>query len=240
MEVRDGWTLGAGTSPHPVISNAAFRTDDELDPAELLGAARAFFGERGRGFSVWARSGVQEDRDLIKVAQDGGLQSIHEMPEMILDRRPPEHPLPDGLELRRVSSAGEASDYWRVATLAYSSLGFPAMTFDAYTNHAGLHSDNVAAFLVREDGEPLSIAMSIVSDGVAGIYWVGSVTTARGRGLGRTVTAAAVNAGFDLGAEIASLQASPMGESLYSAMGFEKVFNYRLLVSPPRETSTAR
>jgi hypothetical protein len=227
--------LGAGTPSHPVISNAAFRTDDEVDPAELLAASRVFFGERGRGFSVWARAGVEEDRDLIEAAEAGGLQSVHAMPEMILDRRPREHPLPDGVELCRVASAAAASDYWRVAALAYSSLGFPARTFDAYTNHAGLCAENVAAFLVREDGKPVSIAMSIVSHGVAGIYWVGSV--ARGRGLGRTATTAAVNAGFDLGAEIASLQASPMGESLYSAMGFEKVLTYRLLMSPPAATS---
>lgn len=38
----------------------------------------------------------------------------------------------------------------------------------------------------------------------------------------------AVNAGFAMGAEIASLQASPMGESLYRAMGFEAIYDYRL------------
>ncbi len=47
------------------------------------------------------------------------------------------------------------------------------------------------------------------------------------------VTAAAVNAGFDRGAEIASLQASPMGESLYRRMGFETIFKYRLLMWQP-------
>jgi ribosomal protein S18 acetylase RimI-like enzyme len=75
--------------------------------------------------------------------------------------------------------------------------------------------------------------MTIVSHGVAGIYWVGTVDDARGRGLGWTVTATAVNAGFDLGAESASLQASSMGESLYRRMGFETIFNYRLLVWTP-------
>lgn len=49
-----------------------------------------------------------------------------------------------------------------------------------------------------------------------------------GRGLGWSVTAAAVNAGFEMGAEVASLQASPMGESLYRAMGFETIFDYQL------------
>jgi hypothetical protein len=45
------------------------------------------------------------------------------------------------------------------------------------------------------------------------------------------VTATAVDAGFEMGAEVASLQASPMGESLYREMGFETIFRYRLLAS---------
>lgn len=74
--------------------------------------------------------------------------------------------------------------------------------------------------------------MTIVSHSVAGIYWVGSLEEARGKGLGRAVTAAATNAGFDLGAEIASLQASPMGAPIYRDMGYETIFDYRLLMSP--------
>jgi ribosomal protein S18 acetylase RimI-like enzyme len=231
--------LGAGTPSHPVISNAAFRTGDEVDPEEFLVRARAFFGERGRGFSVWARGDEDEDRDLIAAAEAAGLQPVYEMPEMILGERAQERPLPEGIELRRVASAAEAGDYWQVAALAYTSLGFPKETFGSYTSHAGLLVGNVAAFLAYQGGKPVAIAMTIVSHGVAGIYWVGSVEEARGRGLGWTVTAAAVNAGFDLGAEIASLQASPMGESLYSAMGFETVFTYRLLMAAEPETPTS-
>ncbi|HWW67155.1 MAG TPA: hypothetical protein VNY83_04160 [Solirubrobacterales bacterium] len=237
MEDGDGWMLGAGTPSHPVISNAAFRTDDGVDPKELLARARAFFGGRGRGFSVWARGGEDEDRDLIAAAEAADLRQVYEMPEMVLGERVQERPLPEGVELCRVASAAEATDYWQVATLAYSSLGFPKEIFGSYTNHAGLLADNVAAFLAHLDGQPAGIAMTIVSHGVAGIYWVGSVEEARSRGLGWTVTAVAVNAGFDLGAEIASLQASPMGESLYSAMGFKTVFTYRLLMAAAAETS---
>lgn len=88
----------------------------------------------------------------------------------------------------------------------------------------------------RAGERPAGIAMTIVTHGVAGIYWVGCTEEARGRGLGWAVTAAAVNAGFDLGAEIASLQASPMGESLYRRMGFETIYDYRLyLCHPPEE-----
>lgn len=157
------------------------------------------------------------------------------MPEMVLDHRPQEHPLPAGVELRRVVSASDAADYWEVATGAYAGIGFPPEIFAFYENHEGLAADNAAAFIADLDGRPAGIAMTIVSHGVAGIYWVGTSDDARGRGLGWTATATAVNAGFDLGAEIASLQASPMGEPLYRRMGFETIFDYELMLSPPPE-----
>ncbi len=78
--------------------------------------------------------------------------------------------------------------------------------------------------------------MTIVSHGVAGIYWVGSLERARGKGLGEATTAAATNAGFELGADLASLQASPMGKPIYERMGYETLFDYRLYMSAPPST----
>jgi ribosomal protein S18 acetylase RimI-like enzyme len=230
IEVGDGWLFGAGSSSHPAISNAAFRLDDELDPARLIEAAQAFFGARGRGFALWARAGTPEDRDLIEAAERAGLQQIHETPEMVLGERPPERPLPEGVELRRVDAAAAAEDFWRVAADAYTSNGFPPEVFAHYDRHDGLAATNAATFLARLEGRPAAIAMTLVSHGVAGIYWVGTLEEARGRGLAWAVTAAAVNAGFDLGGELVSLQASAMGRPVYERMGFESVYDYRLLL----------
>jgi len=235
VEAADGWLFGAGRSSHPVISNAAFRADDGLDPGEFLDRARAFFSPRGRGFAVWARTDVEEDRGLIATAEGTGLKAVYEMPEMLLDRRADHSPPPAGAELRRVATAEDATAFWRVATDAYLSNGFPPEAFAYYDSHEGLWADNVVAFLAYVDGRPASIAMTIVSEGIAGIYWVGTTEKARGRGLARTLTATAVNAGFDMGAEIASLQASPLGEPIYRTMGFERIFDYRLLMQSAPE-----
>ncbi len=232
IEVGPGWVFGAGRSPHPTISNAAFRTDDDLDPGELLERAQAFFGARGRGFALWARGGVPEDEILIEAAERAGLEAVYSMPEMVLRYRPEQHPLPDGVELRRIASAEDAAAYWRVAEAAYASIGFPPEVFSYYEDDAGFSADGAAAFLALLDGVPAAIAMTLVSHGIAGIYWVGSTQRARGHGLGTAVTAAAVAAGLEMGPEIASLQASPMGESLYRRMGFETLYECRLLSAP--------
>ena len=138
-----------------------------------------------------------------------------------------------GVTIRRLDSSAQANDYWRIAGASYAELGFPPEVFTQYTDDDGLLGEGVVAFLGEVDGEPAAIAMTIVTDGVAGIYWVGSLPTARGKGLGRAVTAAATNAGFGLGADLASLQASPMGRPIYEAMGYRTIYAYRLLATPP-------
>ncbi|HEY0392017.1 MAG TPA: GNAT family N-acetyltransferase [Solirubrobacterales bacterium] len=224
--------FGAGSHSHPVISNAAFRRDDSLGAGELVARAQDFFGDRGREFSVWVRAGVAADQDLSDAVAAAGFQLVYEMPEMSLAAPVEELPLPSGADLRQLSVPRQAEDYWKVAAASYASIGFPAEIFSGYSDHAGLLAENVAAFIAYLNGEPVSVAMTLVSHGVAGIYWVGSLEPARGRGLGRAVTAAAMNAGFELGAEIASLQASPMGKPIYEAMGYETVHAYQLFMSP--------
>jgi GNAT superfamily N-acetyltransferase len=233
VEAAPGCLLCAGSHSNPIISNAAFRTDDALDARELLASAGEFFGERQRGFSVWARDGLPEDRDLQAAAGAAGLQPVYAMPEMILKGPVPPAPIPAGAELRQLRSEDEVDAYWKVAAASYASIGFPLDIFDFYRDRAGLLADNLAAFIAYLDGEPASIAMTIVSHRVAGVYWVGSLEAARGKGLGRAVTTAATNAGFELGADVASLQASHMGKPIYAKMGFETVFDYQLLLSPP-------
>ena len=233
VETGDGWLFGAGSPTHPVISNAAFRIDDGLDAEDFVAQAQRFFGERGRGFSVWARSDRPEDRDLFAAAEAAGMQFVYEMPQMTLARPAETRPLPRGAELRQVSTAAEIEDYWRIGASSYTSLGFPPEVFGFYSNHAGMLAENVAAFIAYLDGEPVSIAMTILHHGVAGIYWVGSLEGARGKGLGRATTVAATNAGFQLGGDIASLQASPMGKPIYLEMGYETLYDYKLLMAPP-------
>jgi hypothetical protein len=232
IEAEPGWLFGAGSATHPVISNAAFRRDGGIDAEDFLARAGEFFARRGRRFSIWLRAGQAADRDLAAAAGPAGFQAVYEMPEMLLDAPLPAEPLPAGAELRRLDAPDQAPDLWLVAKAAYATNGFPPEVFAGYTRHELLLAGDVAAFVVYLDGEPVSIAMTIVNNGVAGIYWVGSLEQARGKGLGRTVTVAATNAGFALGAEIASLQASPMGRPIYAKLGYETAFDYRLMISP--------
>jgi len=61
---------------------------------------------------------------------------------------------------------------------------------------------------------------------------VGTVPEYRRRGLGDAVSRAATNAGFELGARIVALEASPMGLPLYAKMRYETVAIDRIWLPP--------
>ena len=203
----------------------------------MLARAREFFSGRGAASRVWARGGVAEDRELISVAEAAGFRSVYEMPEMVIAKRVEAPQLADGVAIRQLTGAEDAEAYWRIAAAAYADVGFPPEVFSFYKGLERLCPGRrrALAFLADLDGDPVAIAMTIVNHGIAGIYWVGNLAEARGRGIGRAVSAAATNAGFDLGADLASLQASPMGEPVYRALGYETIYDYRLLLSPAPE-----
>ena len=143
---------------------------------------------------------------------------------------------PAGVTLRRVETAEDTLAFGRVMGAAYESLGLPAdIPPRIFTDPRTLVAPHIVAFLARLGDVPAAGAMTIVTHGVAGVYWVGTTPEARGRGLAELCTRAVGNAGFDLGARFAALQASPMGEPVYRRMGYYEATRYPFLVrfEPP-------
>jgi ribosomal protein S18 acetylase RimI-like enzyme len=214
----------AGRSDFPVMVNAAVPLGE--DPRSLLRAAREFFAARSRGFSFFARSDVEDE-----AAAEAGMQLVMERYPAMVRHEPFEPRDVGGVELRRVTGDAAARDYADVAEAAYASLGMPPGLLAAMPP-AALIRDDTVSFVAYEDDHPLAAAMVTLARGIAGIQWVAALEEARGRGLADACTRAASNAGFELGAECAWLEASHMGEPVYLRMGFEEVFSYRLYLAP--------
>jgi ribosomal protein S18 acetylase RimI-like enzyme len=222
-----GLLLFAGNHPLPVLVNAAFRTGgaQACDAASVLARADAFFGARGRGYSVLCRA--HADADLADAATAAGLPAFGDSPAMVLERRLPDAAPPAGVALRRVESAADARAFGEVVGAAYATYGMPVECGPALVGTLEvLHAPHVAAFVAEAGGTGAAGAMVIVTHGVAGVYWVGTRPEGRGKGLAELCTRAAGNAGFDLGARIAGLQASVMGEPIYRRMGYVEVTRY--------------
>jgi GNAT superfamily N-acetyltransferase len=229
---EDGLLLYAGGHPLPVLQNGVMRTAAGSGDGDVVERARRFFAARGRGFSLIGRA--HADTGLLAAARAAGLQPMGEMPAMVLEHRLAAAVPPAGIDLRRVRTAAEVAAFAAVAGAAYATMGMPPdVAPAAFSRPQALVAPHIAAFIAWRDGAPLSCAMTIVSHGVAGIYWVGTAPGARGRGLAELCTRAAGNAGFDLGARVASLQASPMGAPVYRRMGYREITRYPYLVQFP-------
>jgi ribosomal protein S18 acetylase RimI-like enzyme len=80
--------------------------------------------------------------------------------------------------------------------------------------------------VARLDGASVAASLAFDCDGDCGIYNVGTIEHARRRGLGSAVTLLAMHEARDRGCTTVSLQATPMAERLYAALGLRDLGRY--------------
>jgi GNAT superfamily N-acetyltransferase len=175
------------------------------------------------------------DPHLLASAQQAGLIPVMERyPEMVCRQALD----PPAAEVRPVADLETARAYWAICDAAYPSLGFPSGLFaQAFAPDQLLELDGVEACIAADDGKPVACAMVCVRSQVGFVGWVAAIPEARGRGYAAACTVWATNRAFELGADVASLQASPMGEDLYRRLGYEELFSYRLMGATAPESA---
>jgi ribosomal protein S18 acetylase RimI-like enzyme len=220
--------LFAATRSELLFLNGVMRASASGDAAALLERAKKFFFGLGRGFVVFT---WPEDPDLTAAAESAGLfPALEHYPEMVCTKRLrllQQHVEP-------VEDMEGATEYWSICDSAYPSIGFPPGLFaSTFSPQDLLDRDGLEACVARDDGRAVGCALIYVVDGVGFVGWVASVPEARGRGFAAACTAWVTNRAFDLGADVTSLQASPMGEALYRRLGYEELFSYTLMGAMP-------
>jgi GNAT superfamily N-acetyltransferase len=225
-----GALLFAGDTDWPAYNNGVLRTDDHAAAEDVLDRARTFFHARGRGYSLWTRA-LAADADLARAAARAGHAKVFDYPQMICRARLDERPLAPDVEIRRVDDAHGVAEFAEINAQAYTAYGAPVeATASNFGRPDAVLAPHVGAFVATLAGEPVGAAMTVLSHGIAGIFWVGTVEAARGRGIAEACTRVATNWGFDAGAPNVQLQASPMGEPIYRRMGYEELYRYDFLL----------
>ena len=229
---EDGIALMQGPGPHPIL-NYAVRLDPDLEVRTALLVMTEFFGAHRHGFTLVLRN-ADDESDLGDAAKRVGLVDLLAPPEMMIEKPLPEKAPPLGAELREVTDAKGLADFRTVAAEAWMTYGIPSsVTGEIFSNEDFLIAPHIAAVVCYERDKPASGALVLLSHGIAGIYWVSTVSTGRGRGFAEACTRWVTNRAFDLGARAVSLQASPMGHPIYKRMGFTELATYRLLAALP-------
>jgi len=202
-------------------------------PDELISQAKEFFGTRKRSFTIIVRAHI--DKDLLDQCKKLNLFQVSNSPGMFINGMLEDAPLPNGVTLEHVTDNAMVNDFAEVVALSYATLGMPEKVGRSmFGDPSAFLVPHLYAVVAYRDNKPASCALALMSHSIAGIYYVGTVETARGMGLAEHCTRAVGNAAFRLGARCVILQASVYGEPVYKRMGYKEFTRYPWFVCPSR------
>jgi ribosomal protein S18 acetylase RimI-like enzyme len=231
FEERDGLVLHATATPFPVTCNGIARMDPAVPAEQVIEAADEWFGALGRGYTLQVEDPTGRDADLVAAAEQRGLLELSRAPAMVRTAPFAPHVVPDGVRLGWVGADATVEDFIGVADESYQSLGMPAgVIVEMCASPERMVAAHLRSVVAYVGERPVAVAQTLLGRGTAGVYYVGVLPDARGRGLAELVTHAVTQAAFELGMPLVVLQATPMGEPVYLKMGFEQFQTYRGLV----------
>jgi GNAT superfamily N-acetyltransferase len=200
--------------------NQAFLKQPYYKLARALDRMQAFYARAEVPFRLCV---PVEEPDINAALQARGFVRQRDLPMMLLQQGAPALWAPRQLHVREAREASIRADFQRVA---FESFGYPLQLAALALTDDLLTLGHVTAFVGYLDGEACASSMLITTGDVAGIYWVGTVAGARGKGFGAAVTAHAAAEGLARGARHVCLQASAMGAPVYERMGFAVARTY--------------
>jgi ribosomal protein S18 acetylase RimI-like enzyme len=216
--------------PIPRLNSASATRFTKANADRRIDEVIAWFDTRGLPF-VWRLGPLDMPVDLEeRLVARGFTIDVDEMPGMVASLADlPEIELPDGATLSRVNEAATFREWLDVTVVGF---GMPAQIGDTFMRYAalGFGDDLPVTILARIDGRPVATSLGFVAANGIEIANVTTVPDARGRGLGRAVTLAAMHAGARAGATIAVLQSTEMGHGVYRNLGFEEFARYRTAI----------
>jgi GNAT superfamily N-acetyltransferase len=208
------------------------------DASAFLAGACRHFAVLERGFSLYTRAHL--DSPIGVACERAGYLNAGAMPGMALSERLASPDLPTGVELRTVCNPENSHYFIDVIALAYDSIGMPAeVTRQVFSRPERWLTPYVHVEVLLEQGRPVSGAMLLFSHGIAGVYWVGTVPDARGRGYAERLMRSISNRAFDSGAGAVVLQASPFGEPIYRKLGFREITRYPWYLVTEKQVKSA-
>jgi hypothetical protein len=213
---------GAGLLPTPSTIAAVFPAWAPLNNAILLTepssqnvavAAAELKGVYGRaGITAWALWLPSSAASLSAPDQVTGVDGMRRdestlVMELALTHAPP---VAEGVIRTSVDAAGRAGD----DPIPSSQLPPPSA------------DTGLQGWVIVRDGLAVAGAWSLVEGGDCGILAVATVAQWRRRGLARALMQSVLADAHRRGARTATLQSTPMGEPLYTSLGFEPVGRY--------------
>lgn len=142
---------------------------------------------------------------------------------------------PNGFAVEEVTDVAQLREWIRTNEEAYdSNAGLADATYVAVESAAGFGAHRpYRRLLGRLHGVPVATAALFLGAGVAGLYAVACVGTARRLGIGTAISLAALREARALGYRAAVLESSPSGFNVYARLGFRECCRLRSYIWTP-------
>jgi GNAT superfamily N-acetyltransferase len=228
------WVLTGIREP---FFNAVVRTD--LPPGHLdaaIAVTLAPFVAR-RVPMLWWVTPSTRPAGLGARLESHGLTYRGEGPGMAVNLRalPEDDAMPAGFAVEEVTDVVTLLEWIRTNEEAYDPAASQAnITYVAVESALGFGAHQpYRRFLGRLNGAPVATAALFLGAGVAGIYAVACLGTARRRGIGSAISLAVLREARALGYRAAVLESSPSGFNVYSRLGFRECCRLRSYIWTP-------
>ncbi len=187
-----------------------------------------FFTEQRQSF-LWRVGPTTSPTHLAMQLASHGLTYTSDEPGMAmrLDALPEETPTPHGLTISTVCDEATLCDWVGVAGRGYGEGEDILAARLAVHQDLGVGDDlPLRRYVAYYNGEPVAMSAVFLGAGVAGVYEVATAANARRQGIGTAITLAPLRQARALGYHVGVLQASPMGVSVYTRVGFQHVCTF--------------
>jgi len=222
---RDGLQIAATGVPLRPFNNV-FVTRPLQDPASLLRDAVAHLESRRLPFRLRIREGT--DPATEDAVAELGLDSIGTIPELALSPLESK-PAPAPLMIRRVADDETLHEHADIVAAGFDLS--PPLLRQVFPSSL-INEPSWRAYVGYADGRPAAASQLVMSNGVAGIFYVATLEEFRRRGFGEAMTWHAVRDGAEAGCDVSVLQASDIGLPIYERMGFAVIGAYRTFARP--------
>jgi GNAT superfamily N-acetyltransferase len=196
---------------------------DEIDAA--IEKVIAWFQSKGAPFAAWWFNQIPQPANLLERLQAHGFALDYDAPGMAVDLDTLDEALllSNGLTIVPAFDDKTLQD-WR--TVLCASYDMPVARAEAWTQATqafGKENAPWRLYVGYWDGKPVATNFLFNGAGVAGLYCVGTVPEARGKGLGKAITLKPLLDARAEGYRYGVLFASDEGLPMYERLGFRRV-----------------
>lgn len=208
----------------PVFNGAAILDPAQINP-DTLGAVEQYFKWRGRPYSLMCLDTLVPHAEGLFARY--GYSAYDAMPAMWLDGEPADDPpgSPD-VEISRITAAGPLATFRAILSEVFR---LSQSEVNLVLSERALSVPHTRHYLGSVGGAAAATASLVLSDGVAGVWNVGTMQAYRHRGVAaammRHILAEAQALGYTSSMLLASDEGTPLYRRLgYRALGMVQVF----------------